>query len=89
MTPDMVLALGRESAQVVLLVAGPILIAGLVTGLAVSIVQAVTQIQEMTLTFIPKILAMVAVLALLGHWMLGQLVGFTASLLGNLHLYAR
>jgi flagellar biosynthetic protein FliQ len=89
MTPDMVLALGRESAQMVLLVAGPILIAGLVTGLAVSILQAVTQIQEMTLTFIPKIVAIVAVLALLGHWMLTQLVVFTAALLGNLHLYAR
>jgi flagellar biosynthetic protein FliQ len=89
MTPDMVLALGRESAQVVLLVAGPILLVALLTGLLVSIVQAVTQIQEMTLTFIPKIVAMMAVIALLGHWMLGQLVGFTASLLGNLHLYGR
>lgn len=89
MTPDAVLSLGRDAALMMLFLAGPILAAGLVTGLVVSIFQAVTQIQEMTLTFIPKLVAMLVVLALLGHWMLGQLLGFTTALLLNLDAYAR
>lgn len=89
MTPDTVMSLARESALLILILAGPILGAGLVVGLAVSIFQAVTQIQEMTLSFIPKLVVILAVLGLLGHWMLGRLVGFTVSLLGNLDAYTR
>ncbi len=89
MTPDLVMSLAQDSAVMMLLLAGPILVAGLVTGLVVSVVQAVTQVQEMTLTFIPKLLAVLVVLALLGHWMLGRLVGFTVSLLTNLSAYGR
>jgi flagellar biosynthetic protein FliQ len=89
MTPDVVMSLARESALLILVLAGPILGAGLVVGLAVSIFQAVTQIQEMTLSFIPKLVVILAVLGLLGHWMLGRLVGFTVSLLSNLDTYAR
>jgi flagellar biosynthetic protein FliQ len=89
MTPDVVLSLAREAALLILILAGPILGAGLVVGLAVSVFQAVTQIQEMTLTFIPKLLAVLLVLAVLGHWMLGQLLGFTVTLLNNLDTYAR
>ncbi len=89
MTPDVVLSLAREAALLILILAGPILSAGLAVGLAVSVFQAVTQIQEMTLTFIPKLLAVLLVLAVLGHWMLGQLLGFTVTLLNNLDTYAR
>jgi len=89
MTPDAVMSLARESALLILILAGPILGAGLVVGLAVSIFQAVTQIQEMTLSFIPKLVVILAVLGLLGHWMLGRMVGFTVSLLSNLDTYAR
>jgi flagellar biosynthesis protein FliQ len=89
MTPDVVMSLGRESALLILVLAGPILGAGLVVGLAVSIFQAVTQIQEMTLSFIPKLVVILAVLGFLGHWMLGRLVGFTVTLLSNLDTYAR
>jgi len=89
MTPDVVMSLARESALLILVLAGPILGAGLVVGLAVSIFQAVTQIQEMTLSFIPKLVVILAVLGFLGHWMLGRLVGFTVSLLSNLDAYAR
>jgi flagellar biosynthesis protein FliQ len=89
MTPDLVLVLARDSGMMILVVAGPILLAGLVTGVLVSLFQAVTQIQEATLAFIPKLIAIAAVLALLGHWMLGQLVGYTVNLLGNLQTYAR
>jgi flagellar biosynthetic protein FliQ len=58
-------------------------------GLVVSVVQAVTQVQEASLTFIPKVAAVLGVIALLGHWMLGQMLGFTATLLTNLPMYAR
>ncbi len=89
MTPDLALSLARDSAFEILALAGPILGAGLVVGLIVSVFQAVTQIQETTLTFIPKLIAILAVLALLGHWMLHRLVAFTTTLLGNLDTYAR
>lgn len=89
MTPDLVLSLGRDSAMLVLVIAGPILVAGLVIGLAVSVFQAVTQIQEMTLTFIPKLLGVMVVLGLLGSWMLARLLSFTTELLNNLPMYGR
>ena len=89
MTPDHVLSLGREAALLMLLIAGPILAVGLVVGLAVSVFQAVTQIQEMTLTFIPKLIAILGVLGLFGHFMLMRLVGFTVDLLANLDVYTR
>jgi flagellar biosynthetic protein FliQ len=88
-TPDTVLALGREAALTALWVGGPILGVVLLTGLVVSVVQAVTQVQEMTLTFIPKVVAVGLVIALLGHWMLGRLVGFSTALLGGLANYGR
>jgi flagellar biosynthetic protein FliQ len=88
-TPDVVMSLAHDATRLALYLAGPVLLAGLVAGLAVSIVQAVMQVQELTLTFIPKMVAIIAVLALLGHWMLGQLVGFTTTVLANLGTYAR
>jgi flagellar biosynthetic protein FliQ len=89
MTPDMVLALARDSGLLVLMLAGALLAAGLIVGLAVSVFQAVTQLQEMTLVFIPKLVAELLVLAVLGHWMLAELLTFTTTLLANLHVYAR
>jgi flagellar biosynthetic protein FliQ len=88
MTPDMVVALARDSGMLVLMVAGPILGAGLVAGLAVSVLQAVTQIQEQTLSFIPKLVVTFVVLGLMGNWMIGHLLTFTVGLLSNLALYA-
>jgi flagellar biosynthesis protein FliQ len=61
-------------------VAGPILGASLAVGLTVSLIQSVTQIQEMTLVFVPKMIAVALVLVFLGHWMLNQIVGFTNQL---------
>jgi flagellar biosynthetic protein FliQ len=89
MTPDMAMSLGRDAAIQMLVIAGPILGAGLLVGLVVSVFQAVTQIQETTLSFIPKLAAILAVLALLGHFMLNRLIGFTTTLLSNLDTYAR
>jgi len=62
---------------------------GLVAGLAVSLVQAVTQIQDMTLTFVPKLLAVVAALALFFPWMLNLLMEFTTRMMGDVGLWMR
>ena len=75
-----VTALAGRAIWVTLQVAMPILGIGLVVGLAVSIFQAVTQIQEQTLVFIPKIVAIVAVLAIAGPWMMNIMVGYTEAL---------
>jgi len=87
-TPDIVLSLARESGIMMLALGGPILGASLLTGLVVSVFQAVTQIQEATLTFIPKLVAVLLVVALLGNWMLGYLLGYTVVLFSNLNGYA-
>lgn len=71
----------------VLLVAGPILILALSVGLAVSIFQATTQIQEQTLAFIPKIVAVLVGIVFFGPWMLTTLVEFTTNIYENMHLY--
>jgi flagellar biosynthetic protein FliQ len=89
MTPDTVLSLGRDSAMVVIMLAGPVLGATLVTGVIISIFQAVTQVQESSLTFVPKLVVMLVVMAFLGHWMLAHLVGYTVTLLSSLDAYGR
>lgn len=84
MTPESVMTVSRSAIELMLIVAGPLLIAALATGLIISVFQAATQINEMTLSFIPKLLAMLAALALLGPWMIRELVEYTRELLGNL-----
>lgn len=76
--------LGRQALEVTLLVSAPVLIAALVTGLLVSIFQAATQINEMTLSFIPKLLVMFVALLLAGPWMLTLLIDFMRRLLVNI-----
>jgi flagellar biosynthetic protein FliQ len=61
-------------------VAGPLLATSLVVGLLISLIQSVTQVQEMTLVFVPKMIAVALVLVFAGHWMLSQIVGFTDQL---------
>ena len=80
MGPDQVLELSTEALELALRVALPLLGVGLVVGLAVSIFQAVTQIQEQTLSFIPKILALAGVLIVGGPWMLNQMLSYTTEL---------
>lgn len=80
----MVLYMAKEAVGAVLLVGGPILGVSLLVGLLVSIFQAMTQIQEQTLTFIPKVVAVVAVLLVLGPWMLSVLTAYTSNLLKQL-----
>ena len=80
MGPDTVLELCTQALELALRVALPLLVAGLVVGLAGSVFQAVTQIQEQTLSFIPKILALAGVLIVGGPWMLNQLLAYTTDL---------
>jgi flagellar biosynthesis protein FliQ len=77
---DTVIHLAMQALIVALKVSMPFLLAGLVVGLAVSVFQAVTQIQEQTLSFIPKILVTGAVMAIGGPWMLGQMIAYTEAL---------
>jgi flagellar biosynthetic protein FliQ len=75
-----VTAIASKAIWVTLQLAGPVLIVALVVGLVVSVFQAVTQIQEQTLVFIPKIIAIVAVLAITGPWMMGVMTDYTQDL---------
>lgn len=84
MNPAEVMTLGQQALEVTLLVAAPLLGAALVTGLAVSIFQAATQINEMTLSFIPKLLAIAAMLVIAGPWMITLLADFTQRLYGSI-----
>lgn len=84
MTPEYIIRLSQDTMMLVLYVAGPALLVTLAVGLLVSIFQAVTQIHEMTLTFIPKILAVAAVLLLLLPWMMQRMVDFTVQLLSSI-----
>ena len=76
MTSQMVVAIGREALSVTLMIAGPMLLFGLVVGLLVSIFQAITQIHEMTLTFVPKILAVALALLIFLPWMINVATDF-------------
>jgi len=89
MTYATVMTLGREALAVAFLVAAPALILGMITGLVISIFQAVTQIQEPTLTFIPKILVVAAVMLFFGPFMLAMMTDFTARVLTNLPNFVR
>ncbi|MBV6416138.1 MAG: hypothetical protein CMLOHMNK_00669 [Steroidobacteraceae bacterium] len=80
MTPDEVLAIGRHALEVTLLLAAPMLLVALAVGLLVGVFQAATQINEMTLSFIPKLLAMAVTLMIAGPWMLKLIVGYTREL---------
>lgn len=81
MSPDFIIKLGQEVLTLVLYVGGPVLIVALVVGLGVSIFQAVTQVHEMTLTFIPKIIAVGATIILVLPWMMQRMIDFTINLL--------
>jgi flagellar biosynthesis protein FliQ len=84
MNAELAIDLIQQGLQVALMVSAPLLLAALVTGLVISIFQAATQINEMTLSFIPKLLAIFVVLVVAGPWMLSVLVDFTRRILGGL-----
>ena len=88
MSQNQVLYMAKEAMGTALLVGGPILGVSLLVGLLVSIFQAMTQIQEQTLSFIPKLLAVAVVLLLLGPWMLSVLTTYTGNLFAQLSTFA-
>ncbi len=81
MTPESVLDIGRVAMEMLLKISAPALLTALVVGLAVSLLQAVTQINEATLSFVPKLVAVLAALALAGPWMLATLVGWIRAVI--------
>lgn len=84
MTPESIMEFGQHALYVAMLVAAPLLLTALAVGLLIGVIQAATQINEMTLSFIPKLIAMGLVALIAGPWMLRVLVQFTRQLIENL-----
>lgn len=89
MTEELIMKLGQDALRTTAMISAPLLGAALVTGLIVSVLQAITQINEATLTFIPKMIIIGIVLMLAGPWMLDILTHFTVGLFENLSTYVR
>ncbi|KAA0237153.1 MAG: flagellar biosynthesis protein FliQ [Dehalococcoidia bacterium] len=89
MNEAVVIGLMKESLTVALLIGAPILGVSLVIGVVVSIIQAVTQVNEMTLTFVPKLLGIFVAMLVFGPWMMQTLLGFSAGLFANMGAYGR
>lgn len=87
MTPEMVTEIGRQAIETTLLVSAPMLGLSLVVGLLVSIFQAMTQINEATLSFVPKVVAVFGAVLLFLPWMMGILITFMTQLITNIPLY--
>ncbi len=85
MTPEFVVDIGRQAVETVLMLAGPMLLAGLGVGLMVSIFQAATQINEQTMTFIPKIVAVLVTLLIFAPWMIKIMLAFTRGIFDNIN----
>jgi flagellar biosynthesis protein FliQ len=84
MTPEAVIEIGQQALRTTLLVAGPMLLAGMAIGLVISIIQAATQVNEMTMTFVPKIVVVFLVMVLSLPWAINQLTGFTRDMFERL-----
>lgn len=80
MTPESVISIGEHALIVTSMISAPLLVAALVAGVAIGMLQAATQINEMTLSFIPKLLVLVATIFVSGHWMLQTLMDYTRAL---------
>ena len=86
-TDGQVMDISREAIYTIILTAAPLLLTSLIVGLLISIFQTVTSIQEQTLTFVPKIIAVFVALMILGHWMLNSMAEFMVELWSNFSLY--
>lgn len=89
MSPEMVISLGQKALEMSMLLAMPVLLATFLVGLVISIFQAATQIQEMTLAYIPKIVVAMITIFLLGGWMMGKLVDFSREIFVNIPIWIR
>ncbi len=87
MTDQVLIDIIREAIELVLLVSGPVLVVGLVVGVTVSVLQVMTSVQDATLSFVPRIVAMLLTSFLLLSWMLEKVVGFSARLLSQFSAY--
>jgi flagellar biosynthetic protein FliQ len=88
MSQDMILKLAKDALQVTLMVSGPLLIVSLVIGVTVSIAQVVTSIQDMTLSYVPRLIAVFLAFLFTLPWIMNILLAFTAQLFGHLERYA-
>jgi flagellar biosynthetic protein FliQ len=86
MTPEMVIDVGKEAGTVLVLLAAPPLLTGLAVGVLIGMIQAATSVQEMTLTFIPKLLAVFTAMLFTGHWMLATITDYTSGLYDSIPL---
>lgn len=86
MTPEYVMELFHEAMKIALILASPLLLSALISGLIISILQAATQINEQTLSFIPKIISILGVISILGPWMLGVMLDYMHNLFNNIPL---
>ena len=89
MSSDFLIGMAVETIKVTLLISAPMLLMGLIVGLAISIFQAVTQIQEMTLVFVPKIVAVLIALIISLPWMMNIMITYTQNILSNFPTYIR
>ena len=89
MTPEFVIGFAREAIELTLIISLPMLAVGLVVGTVISILQAATQIQEMTLSFVPKILAIFIALLIAFPWIMDKMINYTRDLLINMPSYVR
>lgn len=89
MNQDMILKLAKDTLEVTLMISGPMLIVSLVVGIAVSIAQVVTSIQDMTLSFVPRVIAVFVAFLFSFPWIMNILLAFTSQLFGHLERFAR
>jgi flagellar biosynthetic protein FliQ len=89
MSEDIVMQIASETLKTMMLIAGPMLIAAMVIGIIVSVLQAITQINEATLTFIPKMIAIIVVLAVMAPWMMEVLQNYSSEIFGNFASWVR
>ena len=89
MTPDFIIGFARGAVEITLMLSLPVLGLGMVVGLTISIFQSVTQIQEMTLTFVPKIIAVLLGMLFFGPWMLSKMLAYAEGIFTNFPQYIR
>jgi len=89
MTQEMILKLAKDALEITLMISGPMLIVSLAVGILVSIAQVVTSIQDMTLSFVPRVIAVFLTFLFVLPWMLSTLLAFTGQLYGHLERFAR
>jgi flagellar biosynthetic protein FliQ len=89
MTTELLNQISRQTFETMLLVGGPVLLVSLIVGMLISIFQAITQLQEMTMTFVPKIIAVFITLLVALPWMVKVLVGFTRNIFENIPMYVK